>query len=70
MKIEVGKTYINNDGNEVKIIARLDNPITDFYGLVGIETFYGDLERVVEFGYDGAFLGYKDHGGSLKEEKK
>jgi hypothetical protein len=70
MKIEVGKTYINNDGNEVKIIARLDSPITDFYGLVGIETFCGGFERVVEFGYDGAFLGNKEHSTSLKEEKK
>lgn len=70
MKIEVGKTYINNRGDEVKIIAMLDNPITDFYGLVGIETLYGGLARVVEFGYDGLFLGYKDHGASLKEEKR
>jgi hypothetical protein len=70
MKIEVGKTYINNDGNKVKIIARLDNPIVDFSGLVGIETLYGGLERVVEFGYDGAFINDKYHGISLKEEKK
>jgi hypothetical protein len=70
MKIEVGKTYINNDGNEVKIIASLNNPIAEFYGLVGIETFPNGHEAVCQFNYDGEFINRKEHGLSLKEEKK
>jgi hypothetical protein len=70
MKIEAGKTYINNDGNEVKIVARLNKVIADIYGVVGIETLPSGSENVIEFNYDGAFLNHKEHGSSLKEEKK
>jgi hypothetical protein len=69
MKIEVGKTYINNRRNEVKIVAVLERPLSDFEKLIGIETLEGGMELPLNYNELGEFVNKPDHEASLKYEK-